>query len=438
MPPITAAPALSRDAGTPVGMAVDGLGGGGGGAGAAALVLRFSAAPVGALRAAHRRVAGALLAAEAARLGGAAVRLTETEPGGDPALLGLPEGEARRIAALLERLFGRALAPGLAEILPETAAGGLAPWPPRPGAGVAPPWPEDAAAAALPDLDARVAALPLAQVARREALLRLHPRERPGLAGLRLALDMQALAAALGPAPAWDADLLGHAAETLALRLLRALADPVAREELLGAAAGAGPEEPAPLFVALPPEVAPEATALPGGAADAAPDPRRTVLMLPLSAIAAARADGLASLRSGGAVAIALEGLDAEALALIAPDAEILAAAEWLALRWSPRLAEDRAVGGAMRRLDPARLLLLGCDGPEALEWGVAQGITRFGGPWIGLVLAAARRLACPHASGCALADCATRAAAIDAAGRVGCANRPLLAALMPEGGLGR
>ncbi|MBW8269214.1 hypothetical protein [Caldovatus aquaticus] len=393
-------------------------------------MLRLSDAPRGALRAAHRTVARALLAAEAERFGDAAPRLAETGAEGDPVLLGLPEREARRIAAMLEGVFGRALAPGLAEILP-AGAEARALRPSGPDAAGAPGL-DGPAEAALAELDARIAALPLAQCARREPLLRLHPRERPGLAGLRLALDAAALAAALGPALAGDADLLGHAAAVLAPRLLRALADPAARAEVLGSA----PDGAAPLFVALPAEAARQAAALLGAAA-AAPGLPRMVLMVPLAAVAA-QPGGLSSLRAaaeGGAVAVALEGLDAEALGLLAPEAAVLAEAERLALRWSPRLAEDRAAGAALRRLDPARLLLLGCDGPEALEWGAAHGIACFGGPWIGLALAALRRLACPHAAGCALGACAARAAATEAAGRAGCANRPLLAALLPDRG---
>jgi len=388
----------------------------------AQVVLRLSAAPAGVVRAAHRRVAQALLAAEATRLGGEArlAAIGGDAAGGDPALLGVPRAEAQRVATTLERLFGHAIAPGLAEILPETATCAVSLL--RSGAAAGEPVP--------PELDGRIAALPLGRVARREALLRLQPGEPPALAGIRLFVGTEALATSLGPAIAEDADLLGHAAEALAPRLASVLADPAARRALLG-----GVEAAVPLFVALPsPGAAKDAAAILGGASDDTGPPFGTVLVLPLSAVAA-RPEGLAGLRTprGGALSVALDGLDAEALSLIAPDAEVLAAADWLALRWSPRLAEERAVAAALRRLDPARLLLLGCDGAEALEWGSAQGITRFGGPWIRQALAAARRLACAHASGCTVADCAARAAATDAAGRAGCANLPLLATPLPS-----
>jgi hypothetical protein len=382
--------------------------------------LNLSAAPPGVVRAAHRRVAHALLAAEARRLGGAAGLAERDAEGGDPVLLGLPESEARRVAALLERLFGRAVAPGLTEIRREPRGPALVFCSPRPD-----PEPQRHT---LTELDGRIAALPLCRVLRREVLLRLRLGEPPALAGIRLGIEAGALAAALGPDLAEDADLLGHAAERLALRLVFAVADPVERRALLG-----GAEAAVPLFLALPPGAAGEAAARCGGSGLGGGPPGGIVLMLPLAAVA-----DLAGLSAAGPLAIALEGLDAEALGLIAPDARVLAVADRLALRWSPRLAEDRAVAAALRRLDPARLLLLGCDGTEALEWGTAQGIERFGGPWVGRALAAARRLACRHAAACVLADCAARASATDAAGRAGCADLRLLAAtpLPPEGDL--
>ncbi|GGG27134.1 hypothetical protein GCM10010964_13820 [Caldovatus sediminis] len=382
------------------------------------VALNLSAAPAGAVRAAHRRVARALLAAEARRLGGAARLAEEDAAGGDPALLGVPEGEARRVAALLERLFGPAVAPGLTEIRREPDGPDLVFRAPRPD-----PEPQRRA---LAGLDGRIAALPLSRVLRRETLLRLRPGEPPALAGLRLGVETEALAAALGPDAAEDADLLGHAEERLALRLVSAVADPAERRALLG-----GAESAAPLFLALPPDAAREAAARPGGSGLGGGPPGGIVLMLPLAAIAER-----AGLPAAGPLAIALDGLDAETLGLIAPDAGVLAAADRLALRWSPRLAEDRAAAAALRRLDPARLLLLGCDGTEALDWGAAQGIERFGGPWVGRMLAAARRLACRHAAACVLADCAARASATDAAGRAGCADLRLLAATpLPPGG---
>jgi hypothetical protein len=92
----------------------------------------------------------------------------------------------------------------------------------------------------------------------------------------------------------------------------------------------------------------------------------------------------------------------------------------------------ERAAASALRRVDPARLVLTRCDGAAALEWGVSIGITRFAGSWIEALLAARRMAACPQAGACTRSACAGRAAAADPAGRAGCTNLPLLASMLP------
>jgi hypothetical protein len=141
--------------------------------------------------------------------------------------------------------------------------------------------------------------------------------------------------------------------------------------------------------------------------------------------------DGLAARRAAlrrAGWGIAVRGLDAAALALLAPEA---LPADLLLVDWSAGLSA-RAVTGALRRTDPARLVLAGCDGPDALEWGLAMGIARYAGPWIEALAAATRISACAHAAACSRPACAARAAAADPAGRQGCADPALLGAAVP------
>ena len=62
--------------------------------------------------------------------------------------------------------------------------------------------------------------------------------------------------------------------------------------------------------------------------------------------------------------------LDAEALRFVAP-AALGSAADVLLLRWAPVLA----------RRGKEALVLTGCDGADALEWGRAAGLALFSGP---------------------------------------------------------
>jgi hypothetical protein len=125
---------------------------------------------------------------------------------------------------------------------------------------------------------------------------------------------------------------------------------------------------------------------------------------------------------------LALAGLDVAALRLVPP----AGLAADLRLRWSPAMT-DRAVATALRGTSPARLVLTGCDGPEAMDWGRSQGLTHFAGPHVEALLAAARLAACPEAKGCTHAACAERAAAAGPALRAACCNPGLLARLLPQ-----
>lgn len=352
--------------------------------------------------AARRRVAIALLQEAGAPRGGAvleaadgALLLTEAAP-----------AEAMRAEAVLARLLGTAperlaLPEGLAAL----------------GAGFAPPVPPPPPPPAA-GIEALADAAPLPALVRREPVLHIAPGAPRRLALLRLRLAPAALAPHLGAAAA-DEDLARHARERLRARLLAELPDATRREELLGLA------PPVPLLIDLPASLLP---APPDGEAAEAEAPPALLAVLPRRE--ALREDLPArrpALRRAG-WGIALRGLDAAALALLAPEA---LPADLLLLDWSAELA-GRAATGALRRADPARLALMGCDGPAALEWGLALGITRYAGPWIEALAAATRMAACAHAGACTRDACAARAAAAEPAGREGCADRLLLGAVLP------
>jgi hypothetical protein len=82
------------------------------------VVLRLSAAPAGAVRPAHRRVARALMREAGLPCG---ARLAEGHDG-DSILFGAPATVATRLAATLEGLFAPAIAAGLAEVASATVA----------------------------------------------------------------------------------------------------------------------------------------------------------------------------------------------------------------------------------------------------------------------------------------------------------------------------
>lgn len=356
---------------------------------------------------ARRRVALALLEEAGRPRGGSVIETAAGE-------LLLTEAEAAdgaRVAALLERLLGAA--PERLD-LPDAVAILLT------LPGLVPAAAANATAPPATRIEALADAVTLPALLRREGVLHLAAGAPQRLVLLRLRVPVEALAPHLGAAGA-DADLARHAHDRLCGRLLTELAEPPRRDELLGTI------PTVPLLIDLPLALLPDMPVASGEDDAAAVAP---ALIATLSA-AEAMADGLAlrraALRRAG-WGLAVRGLDAAALALLAPEA---LPADLLLLRWSPAMAE-RTAASALRRVDPARLVLTRCDGAAALEWGVSVGITRFAGSWIEALLAARRMAACPQAGACTRSACAARAAAATPAGRAGCANLSLLAALLP------
>lgn len=291
----------------------------------------------------------------------------------------------------------------------------------------APPPPRASAARPTPAAPSIIAAPPAWELARRRVAVRLPEGAEPG--GMRVlhhlltappweppATDPTADA----PPPDGAVSLLADAATDLArhhhgefcLRLASELASTGAAR-LLGFAG-------TPLHLALPLRGATAALAafappLIGGieidCAEAATD---------LAGFAALRA---ATAERG--IALAIGGITAELLAIAEPES---LGADLLILAADPSLAEAGARVGQLRgAVGAGRLLLAGVDSEDWLRWGVTQGIRRFQGAQIDMLLAAARRLVCAHSALCPLPVCAARAAGMGAAVRAGCHNLALL-----------
>ena len=133
-------------------------------------------------------------------------------------------------------------------------------------------------------------------------------------------------------------------------------------------------------------------------------------------------------------IEIVLGGISHLALAVSAP---AVLGADFYKLAWSSRLAtldphEQGELRASLGALGLDRVILDGADVEIALKWGLGQGIRRFQGRHVDMILAAERNLVCPHAGGCSLAQCADRAAATDPAGRRGCLNFDLLDGVAP------
>ena len=272
-------------------------------------------------------------------------------------------------------------------------------------------------------LDARLDRLNLPQVYRRQSIVGITVTKLPKLVFQRLALDQSALRQHLGSLAA-DRALLSHAQSLLQKRVLEALGDEGTRKSLMGG----GPI--APLLLDLPPKL------LPARPADAEEYPEPTAnpgLYATLSLHEALALNNLALRRKAlkqDAWGIAISGLSASALALIEPEA---LPADWLILDWSPAL-DDTQVLKALRRLDPARLILNACDAVAALSWGLGQDIHLYAGPWIEELITASRMDHCSEAARCLRSECRARGLATSPTERLGCHKPSLLEAVLPEG----
>jgi hypothetical protein len=147
---------------------------------------------------------------------------------------------------------------------------------------------------------------------------------------------------------------------------------------------------------------------------------------------ACADPDKFTRLRRGlhlAGIEVGLDGISHLALAISAP---AVLGADFYKLDWSPRLpglaVHERAdLAASLAAIGLDRVVLNGADEEQAMRWGLGQGIRRFQGRHVDIILAAERMMVCPHAEGCTLTQCADRARATDPAGRRGCLNVGLL-----------
>jgi len=280
------------------------------------------------------RMAEAILQDAATTGGGMLLRAMA----GGTMLLGASPTVARRAAEALGALAGEAT-PLPIWLLPRDADAVLA-W-----AATQRPAPAPVPPPALPGpagLHEALDALPAEAALRAETLVAPDGRMR----GRRLLLSRAAIAAAIGPL-AEDPDLLAHAEERVAARLLPGLA-------------AWARDQPGLRLVPMPRDPLPVAAAGPGGFA-----------VLPLAAAADPGFPALRRRLAGLGWGLALDGLEAAALWLLDP-AEI--PADLLLLRWSPAL---RAPGpaAALARLGAARLVLVGGRDAAAREFAQAAGL---------------------------------------------------------------
>jgi hypothetical protein len=297
--------------------------------------------------ASRRRMARALLQDAAEAAGG---QVFETRAG-ELLLLGAPPRVTTQAALRLGRLAG--LPPAPVWLLPGDAAP-LLEW--AQDAVLAPPAGPPALATPTPglaSLDARLALLSP------ERLLRSRPLRRPmpeaatmATAGVRLRLCRRGLAAELGSLAA-DPDLLRHAEDSLAARMLPRLA-------------AWALDFPGLWLLPLPRGGMPVPMGRPG-----------LVGVMPFVALGDAGFDAARQALAAQGWGLALEGPGATGLPLI--DLAALPA-DLLLLRWSPVLA-GRAALAALRQADPARLVLTATDGAEALDFATRLGLTAVSGP---------------------------------------------------------
>lgn len=122
---------------------------------------------------------------------------------------------------------------------------------------------------------------------------------------------------------------------------------------------------------------------------------------------------------------LVLDGVSHQVLALACPG---VLEPSLVKLIWSPAMRDaGPALGEAVARLGPERIVLHRSDGEAAMAWGMAHGISRFQGRYVDAMLAAERMRTCASAHHCSLRQCRERASATGNAGRAGCRNLQLL-----------
>ncbi len=276
------------------------------------------------------------------------------------------------------------------------------------------------AKAPLPGLMVQQTGLSLGPDRARPLAVRLAPAFREvsvDLAGLRLE---PLISHALG-----DPFLSRHCAAALDLRLIQLLQDDLAgRARLLRPASYPG--VPLLLTLGLRAIVSPGFAALARRAASGGLPLWVAVPLLEATAELELLDHARGVLRLTGCQ-LAVNRVDPAVLGLVRLEA---LRPEFVVLPWGARLRQDVAEAAGLAELlrtGAAQPVLAGVDGEPALAWGQAQGIGLFAGPFLDHVQGAMRMQRCHSAAACTLTQCASRAAALAAPGRVGCANPALL-----------
>ena len=244
----------------------------------------------------------------------------------------------------------------------------------------------------------------------------------PALRLQRLALNEASLRQQLGHY-GQDHSLLKHARSEVQKGLLEALGSEGGRAALLGGSPAA------PLLVDTPPSLLPtppEHEQEPHEAAST------TALYATLALEAAIGIENLGARRQAlkrDAWGIAISGLSAEALSLVNMQA---LPADLVILEWSAELEQKTSLK-LLGQLDPARVILDGCDRKAALLFGLNLGFSCYGGPWIEDLVTAARMKFCAEAARCTRADCRARGLATTPSGRIGCHAPHELEAVLQE-----
>ena len=398
-------------------------------AGWALLALHLSRIPPPGARSHHRRVVAAVLDDAAGRYEGQVFALA----GGDIALLFRPNGSVTALLDVLARLF-RADVPDAATLyslwpLPEAGAPMLA----FVMAGVregdrTAPVPEPlSSTTAIAAMDGIVQTGMLSDLMHRQTAVLLRPGRSVAVVPLfrEVAIATAVLEARIAGSHATaDPFLFAHLAVRLDHRMLHDLRHDIPAGGLLSMGLGS-----ASLHINMT-----LAGILSQGFADfAAASPKAIAAGLRIG-VEVPFVEAFADIKSFivarerlrlAGLHLVLDGISHQALAVTCPG---VLAPSLVKLTWSPAMQDaGPALGAAVARLGPDRIVLHRSDGEAAIAWGMAHGISRFQGRYIDTMLAAERLRSCVSASHCTLRQCRERASATGAAGRVGCRNPRLL-----------
>lgn len=242
---------------------------------------------------------------------------------------------------------------------------------------------------------------------------------------------------ALDPPPeaggpiASDPCLLGQIAPRLDGDLLEVLADAFGKGGPLDAADAAAP--PLHLNLAVPTLLTPAFARFAKRCRDAGRTLGAEITLASASADPATFEAARREVAKAGCTLV-LDGLSQIALLMTRPWALCadLVKLDWSSLQPNPPPDEQATFAAALQAIGSGRLVLTGADDEAAMRWGLAQGIRRFQGRHVDAMLAAARILSCPAASGCTLPQCLERGAATGPAGRRFCHRTDLLDAGLP------